>query len=83
MGTAAKKETVKLTEKANGLTLTIIEVDGVESLRIDAPLSATPELSKSGRSRVLAGSGGFIYMADGTGVSLNVVEGVKRPRTRS
>lgn len=81
MGTAAKKETVKASETVKGLTVSIIEVDGIESIRIEGPLATEPVLSASGKSRNLAGTGGFVYLPDGTGVSLNVIESVKRPRT--
>lgn len=75
-----KSETVKATDNVKGLDLSIIEVDGVESIRIVGLLSTEPVLSASGKSRTLASTGGFVYLSDGTGVSLNVIESVKRPR---
>ncbi len=76
-----KAETVKATDSVKGLTLSVIEVDGVESIRIEGPLATEPVLSASGKSRNLAGTGGFVYLSDGTGVSLNVIESVRRPRS--
>lgn len=74
-------ETVKATESIKGLTVSVIEVDGVESIRIEGPLASDAPLSGSGKSRVLAGTGGFVYLSDGTGVSLNVIENVRKPRS--
>ncbi len=74
-------ETVKLTEEVNGMTFSIVKVGDLEILRIEAPLSGDPPSSKSGRSKILAGTSGFVYLKDATGVSLSVVEGNKHPRT--
>ena len=74
-------ETVKLSENVNGLNVTIFTMDGVESIRIEGPLATSPELSKSKRTKILAGTSGFAYLSDKTGVSVNVVEGVNHPRS--
>lgn len=76
------KAVVKLNESTpTGVNIEILSLDGAEEIVIRVPLNADAPLSKSEKSRVLASTGGFYFTADGTGVSLNVTESVRRPRT--
>jgi hypothetical protein len=66
---------------AGTVKVEFMDVDGVEHFTITGTLTGS-NLSGSQKSIVKAGTGGFQYM-DGLGVSLNIVENVKKGRVRA
>lgn len=66
---------------AGTVKVEFMEVDGVEHFTLSGTLTGSNR-SGSGKSVVKAGTGGFVYV-DGLGISLNIVENVKKGRVRA
>ena len=80
--TAAKKGiSEEIVSDAGTLKVEFMDVEGVEHFTISGTLTGSRP-SGSGKTIVKAGTGGFQYV-DGLGVSLNIVEKVKKGRVRA
>lgn len=81
--TAAKSKEIseEIVSDAGTVKVEFMEVDGVEHFTLSGTLTGS-NLSGSGKSVVKAGTGGFAYV-DGLGISLNIVENVKKGRVRA